>query len=367
MRDLIIVSGYYGFDNLGDEAILEEIVSELKRLTSPQNIIILSANPGKTASQYGVRSELRTDFVLLSQLCQQARLFISGGGGLFQNTKSLGSILFYALQIFVAKAKGANVMIYAQGIGPLRGKIAEWITRRAFQLSNAICVRDSGSKAMLDRWGVEDASQTADPVWCLESQRLPESVESQINNIHASKLIGLSLRTSHNLSEAHLDALVKALKSSLPETAHILLLPLQMNQDKELLEQFGEKWRAAGGAGTLLDTSALQFPSQWISLFGRCKLVVAMRLHAVIMALKAGIAVAGIAYDPKVEHVLAEFEQPILILAKDAPGNDWTQLLKSAVQDSERLSHKAMRKAEGAKKLACQNFQMLDRILGTQT
>jgi polysaccharide pyruvyl transferase CsaB len=366
MRDLIIVSGYYGFDNLGDEAILEEIVAELKRVTQPNNIVVLSANPGKTAAQFGVRSELRTDLVLFNELCQQAKLFISGGGGLFQNTKSLGSVIFYALQIFVAKSKGTAVMIYAQGIGPLRGKIAEWLTRRVFQVSDVVAVRDAGSKAILDGWGVP-GSQTADPVWCLDSQRLPASVDQQISAIAASKLIGLSLRTSHNFTDAHLDALVKGLKSALPETAHILLLPLQLNQDKELLDQFGSKWRAVGGSCTMLDTSSIQYPSQWISLFSRCKLVVAMRLHAVIMALKAGVAVAGIAYDPKVEHVLTEFEQPILILAKDAHAADWEQVLKTAVVDSERLSHKAMRKAEGAKKLACQNFQLLAKILGMQT
>jgi polysaccharide pyruvyl transferase CsaB len=366
MRNLIIVSGYYGFDNLGDEAILEELVAELKRLTDPQNIVVLSANPGKTSAQFGVRSELRTDLILFSQLCQEAKVFVSGGGGLFQNTKSLGSIMFYALQIFIAKAKGAAVMVYAQGIGPLRGMAAEWLTKRAFSVTDVIAVRDAASKAILDKWSIP-AAQTADPVWCLDSQRLPASVTDQINAIAASKLIGLSLRTSHNFTDAHLDSLVKALKSSLSETAHILLLPLQMDQDKELLEQFGTKWRSTGGSATMLDTSALQYPSQWISLFGRCKLVVAMRLHAVIMALKAGVAVAGIAYDPKVEHVLAEFEQPILILAKEPQSGDWDDLLKTAVVDSDRLSRKAMRKAEGAKKLACQNFQLLAKILGMQT
>lgn len=365
MRDLIIVSGYYGFDNLGDEAILEELVTELKRLAKPEEIVILSADPQATSQKFGVRSEPRTDFALFAQLCSRAKLFVSGGGGLFQNTKSLGSIVFYALQIFIAKSKGAAVLIYAQGIGPLRGKIADWVTRQAFLVCDVIAVRDNASKAILDRWGVK-GFQTADPVWCLESQRLPQPVTDALNSIAASKLVGLSLRTSHNFNETHLDALVKALKAALPETAHILLLPLQMDQDKELLEQFGAKWRSEGRAATLVDTSPLTYPSQWISLFGRCKLVVAMRLHAVIMALKAGVAVAGIAYDPKVEQVLNEFEQPILILANNHVASDWLQLLESAVTDGDRLSHKAMRKAEGAKKLACQNFQLLAKILNTQ-
>lgn len=366
MRDLIVVSGYYGFDNLGDEAILEELVAELKRVSPADKIVILSATPEKTASLFGVTAYKRTDLAAFSQLCERARLFISGGGGLFQNTRTLGSIVFYALQVLIAKAKGAAVMIYAQGIGPLNGFLADWLTRRAFALADIVAVRDSASKAILDRWEVPGA-QTADPVWCLEAQRLPAAVDAQLQDISASKLIGLSLRESHNFSDAHLEALVNAMATSLPESAHILLLPLQMSQDKQLLESFQQKWLKLGRQATLIDTTSMQYPSQWISLFGRCKLVIGMRLHALIMALKAGVAVAGLAYDPKVTQVLTEFDQPILILAKEPQQSDWEQLLKTAISDTDRLSHRAMKKAEGAKKLACQNFQLVARILNTQT
>ncbi len=366
MRDLIIVSGYYGFDNLGDEAILEQLLVELKRIVPGQSIVVLSANPLKTAAQFNVRSEPRMDLRRLWQLSQQARLFVSGGGGLFQNIKSLKSVLFYSAQVLVAKACGAKVMIYAQGIGPLYGHLAEWITCRTFSLADIVAVRDSGSRQLLERWGLS-GSQTADPVWCLESQPLPQALTAQLENIQASELIGLSLRTSHNFAEQDLDELVAALLSSLSEKAHILLLPLQANEDKELLAKFAGKWHLQGRQSTLIDTETLKYPSQWISLFGRCKLVVAMRLHALIMALKAGVAVAGIAYDPKVTQVLGEFEQPILILAKERQAGDWEQSLKTAVTDSDQLSKNAMKKAEGAKKLACQNFLLLAKLLDAQT
>lgn len=366
MRDLIIVSGYYGFENLGDEAILEELVTELKQLSPPEKIVVLSANPSKTAELFGVRSERRTDLALFSQLCKQAKMFVSGGGGLFQNTRTIGSVVFYSLQIMLAKAQGARVVIYAQGIGPLRGKLANWLTRRAFSLADGIAVRDSGSKQLLEQWQVPGI-QTADPVWCLENKRLPSAVEEQLNAIAAARLVGLSLRPSYNFTEDHLDKLVTALSAALPENAHILLLALQPAQDREILEQFSAKWRAQSRNATFVDTSTITHPSQWISLFGRCKLVVAMRLHALIMALKAGVAVSGIAYDPKVTEVLTEFEQPILILAKEPHSGDWEQLLKEAVADSDKLGRRAMKKAEAAKKLACQNFQVLARISNTQT
>ncbi len=45
-------------------------------------------------------------------------------------------------------------------------------------------------------------------------------------------------------------------------------------------------------------------------------LVVAMRLHALIFALKEGVPVVGLTYDAKVEHVLNQFGQANLNFAK---------------------------------------------------
>ena len=364
-RALVVVSGYYGFDNLGDEAILEELTNELKRLVKPENIVVLSANPNATAELFGVRSHDRSDILGFAELCSRAQLFVSGGGGLFQNTRTLGSIFFYSLQMMLAKSRGAKVAVYAQGIGPLRGKVAEWLTKRSFMLADAIAIRDGGSKQMLDSWGIP-ASQTADPVWCLDQRKLPDDVDQALNSIKARFLVGLSLRPSHNFGEAHMSALVESLKLSVPESCHVILLPLQSAQDVPQLEQFAKLWKQAGRESTLIKTDSLRYPAQWISLFSRCKIMVGMRLHALIMSLKAGVPVVGIAYDPKVSHLMAEFEQPTLILTKEPQQNEWQQTMKAAFEDTDKLARRAMRKAEGAKKLACQNFDMLARILSTQ-
>lgn len=364
-RQYVVVSGYYGYDNLGDEAILEELTNELKKLVKPENIIVLSADPEKTAKLFGVGAMERTDLLGIADLCKVSRLFVSGGGGLFQNTRSIGSIVFYGFQIAMARAFGAPVLIYAQGIGPIRGQLAEWITKKAFSAATAILVRDSASKALLTQWGL-NAEQTADPVWCLAQKKLPAAMTQQLEAVKSSKLVALSLRTSHNFSDTHLTTLVDAMLDALPESAHVLLLPLQMNQDKDLLVRFASQWKAKGRDATLMDTTSMQYPSEWITLFGKCKLVVGMRLHALIMALKAGVPVVGIAYDPKVSQLLADFEQPSLILAKECELAPWQETLKTAFADADKLGRKAMKKAEGAKKLACQNFEMLDRILNAQ-
>lgn len=365
-RPLVFVSGYYGFDNLGDEAILEELCAELKQLVKPEEIVVLSANPELTARRYGVRSIQRKDLLGFWTELSQARLFISGGGGLFQNTKTLGSIFFYGLQILMAKAHQVPVLIYAQGIGPLQGKLAQNLCHQFFAQANEIILRDDASMAILESWGLK-GTRSADPVFNLAPSELPPELQNQLDKCGAakarSKCIGLSLRPSPNLSHEHLQQLADGLDASVSKTDRLLLLPLQIEQDLAVLQEFDKIWQAKGREAAILDTRALELPSQWVGVFAQLKLLVGMRLHAIIMTLKSGRPVAGIAYDPKVTQVLAEFGQSCLILTKETEGKDWPEQLKTVANGLESYSSLAVSKAATAKELACQNFSILARML----
>ena len=363
-RKLVLISGYYGFDNLGDEAILEQLINELKQRVDANDIVVLSANPDVTSKRYGVRAMQRKSFGEFWNILTQARMFISGGGGLFQNTKTLGSILFYGLQILMAKAHNVPTLIYAQGIGPLRGKLAENMCRQFFSQTTQITVRDDASMRILESWQLP-ALRTADPVWNLEPQEAPIEILNQIKDSGAEpqKYVGLSLRPSHELTDEHLKRLAEGLAAITTESQKLVLLPLQKDQDLPVLEKFQRLWTERGRSSIMLDVSALEYPSQWAALFTKFDFVVAMRLHALIFALKAGMPVAGIAYDPKVTQLLAEFEQSCLILTKESAPELWVEELKSF--NTRRSSHtrSCKRHLESAKKLACQNSACIDRIL----
>lgn len=368
MRDLILVSGYYGFDNLGDEAILEQLVSELKRLVSPWRIVVLSADPAGTGRRYGIRAASRWDLSATVALMRRARLFVSGGGGLFQDTRSAGSVAFYAGQILLARTLGAPAVIYAQGVGPLRRAISRALSRTAFRLCSAISVRDDASHLMLSGWGIK-ARRTADPVWALAPSPLPEAVRRRLDICPGSRppLVGISLRQTGQFTYGHVEVLDEALAHCLPGHAQLVMLPLQKVQDDQPLCQLAALWHRRGRQAIMLDPQELEKPSQWLSVMAELDLLVAMRLHALIMALKQGTPVVGIAYDPKVSSLLREFEQPILNLAKEVERQRWTEVIGSAFSSRDALSRRAVQGAETAKDLACQNFNLLARMLGMQS
>ena len=56
MTKNICISGYYGFDNFGDETILQVLVENLKEFLDKPKITVFSVNPNKTSQRLGVES-----------------------------------------------------------------------------------------------------------------------------------------------------------------------------------------------------------------------------------------------------------------------------------------------------------------------
>lgn len=371
-RDLVIVSGYYGFDNLGDEAILEELIRELACLVERERIVILSNNPESTRARFSVTSVDRWRLAGIVPLLRRTRLLVSGGGGLFQDTVSIKSVVYYAGLIFLARLCGARTLIYAQGLGPLRGSLARKLTAMAISRCEAVTVRDASSRALLESWGIPSVL-SADPVWRLETTPLPAEMAAALDEMRRqhpeSLFVGLSVRSSAGFGAAGAGELVERLLDSLPEHTVLAPLVLQENQDRDLLNLASKRWSEAGRRTLEFDSGAFSrlLPSQWLELIGSLDLVVGMRLHSLIMALSRGVPVVGLSYDPKVEHVMREFEQPFLNLARGGDAGSEVALLpglvNQAVRGRQELGSIARGHASTACELACQNFAILDKIL----
>jgi polysaccharide pyruvyl transferase CsaB len=369
-RNLIVVSGYYGFDNLGDEAILEELLAELSEIAGRDQIVVLSNTPDSTTQKFGVASANRWQLSEIAPLLRRTKLFISGGGGLFQDTSSSASVIYYGGLICMAKALGTKTLIYAQGLGPLRTAIGKFATRAAFNLADAVTVRDDKSLAMLNAWGLS-GELTEDPVWLLKSGVLPDSIAKQMAQLKKEhkKLVGLSLREGAGFTRAHISQLALSLDKALPQDAAIVALPMQKDLDQPALDAFADDFQALGRLCHRLTFEDLVLPSQWLSLIGLFDLVVGMRLHSLIMSLSSGVPVVGIAYDPKVARVLGQFDQPNLSYTKGQSEktsenkDEWLKVLSQALKESTSYKKKASQGAIRCKELACQNPLIIAKML----
>jgi polysaccharide pyruvyl transferase WcaK-like protein len=183
--------------------------------------------------------------------------------------------------------------------------------------------------------------------------------------------MGLSIRESHHIRRSTVEAMAHSLAADASEGTVLIPLILQRNQDAELLAAFSAIWKAKGLTTLDLNFSLIDRPSQWLSLLSQMDFVVGMRFHALLMALKSGVPAVGLAYDPKVSYLMKNFEQPCLILAKSSSENndaalaaELANLVRNAISDVPNFQERAVRVTASQNQLACQNFDVIARILG---
>src|SRR5690554_2806609 len=146
----LLLSGYYGFGNLGDEAILSGLVGALTG--RGHQVTVLSSDPVATAEQHGVAAAHRTRGVIGALLRND--VLVSGGGGLLQDATSARSLTYYLAVIRLARLLGKRAAVYGQSLGPLTdaGK------RRVARALDGVPAfwRDEQSRAQARELGLDD-------------------------------------------------------------------------------------------------------------------------------------------------------------------------------------------------------------------
>ena len=94
----IAISGYYGFKNFGDEAILSVLVNHLKSLQNT-DITVFSSDVEYTEKTYGVKVVKRFCLKNVLKTIKDCDVLVSGGGSLLQDVTSLKSLIYYAFII----------------------------------------------------------------------------------------------------------------------------------------------------------------------------------------------------------------------------------------------------------------------------
>jgi polysaccharide pyruvyl transferase CsaB len=313
----ILISGYYGFDNFGDEAILKVLTDKLKNPDS--SIRVLSANPKKTESLYGVNAtqSLCLFQTVLSVL--QCDVLISGGGSLLQDVTSLKSLLYYLFVIKTALFFRKKVIIFAQGIGPINNKFGLFLTKRILKKCSLITVRDEKSLFLLRGWGLKP-ELVCDPLFDV----------SMVGPIPLNK-VGIQLRNFKTLKENLLIKLANQISKEFFDS-EIEIYSFQDGIDLDVCQRFEKILRSIN---PLIQTKVIsnQTPKEILNKFSKLEYMIAMRFHANLIALKYGIKTLAICYDEKVEKLAQEAKIPFVsMLANENYDDAFAQL-----KDLERL------------------------------
>ena len=338
----VVISGYYGFDNAGDEAVLAAMLADLRRLCPDLEPVVLSGAPARTARRHGVHAIPRLAPTAVRQALRGADLFISGGGTLLQDATGWGSVPYYGGLMMLAQRSGVPVFVYAQGIGPLRRPVLRRWAGRALAAARGVTVRDAASAAEARRLGVpaERLAVTADPVFGFAGggggAALSGAAERLLSSLPDGPIIGVSLRPVPGggppvparalsggsapepdgdpapVAVADLaDRVAAGLRPRLAALgARALPLPLYPAQDAPLLAGL----QAALGPWAVpwppqVDPAAFS-PGDWLAVCRRLDLCLTMRLHGLIFAACAGVPFVACGDDPKLAGHVDELGLP---------------------------------------------------------
>ncbi len=301
-----VVSGYYGYGNLGDDAILYAMDRQLAGMEPPVRLTVLSRNPGQTRKQYGLPAVRRFSPFGVYRALKNSDVLISGGGSLLQDKTSTRSLLYYLAVIRMAKGMKKPVFLYANGIGPLTQEKNRSRVKRVLGTCDGITLRDRGSLEELERLGLnrQDAAVTGDPVFAL----MPESGSPDLSGLglpERGSYVGISVRPLPGNQNyiREFAALSDRLSRELGKT--VVFLVMQTPGDEDISRQV----RALMEEPSYLVKTPGE-PETMLALMEKLDVVVSMRLHTLIFAAAAGVPMVGCVYDPKVEALLGTLGMP---------------------------------------------------------
>lgn len=289
----IAISGYYGFKNFGDEAILSVLVNHLKSLQN-SDITVFSSDVEYTEKTYGVKAVKRFCLKNVLKTIKDCDVLVSGGGSLLQDVTSLKSLIYYAFIIAMGLFFNKKVVIFAQGIGPLNSNVAQNIVKNLLKYCSYVTVRDENSLKLLEKLGIK-SELVCDPIYSLDIKSEPQN-----------GVVGVQLRDFKTMNQELLQKLALLIVTKFSDKK-IEIFSLQKTQDLDLCKRFEAIVKSFNP-----DICTEIVEDDIVNRLSRLEYLIGMRFHAVLVALKCGVKTCAINYDVKVEKIATDAKIPLI-------------------------------------------------------
>lgn len=371
----VVVSGYYGFGNLGDESLLDIIASSLAQEIPGVKIAALTKNPRADAPRTGLKCVSRFHVPKVWRVLGKSRLLISGGGSLLQDKTSKRSLSYYAWVIRAAGMQKTKTAVLANGIGPISYPFNKRLTAKVVSCADEVSVRDSDSRNELIRIGVQPDKirVSADPAFLIRPAD-DEAVAKTMAKLGVTGgFFAVSVRPLGKPEEdsAENECVIREIAAACEEITEKygltpVIIPMQEVQDGKICESLYGRLKSRG--------AVMYRPANAPELIGVLKhaeMVMSMRLHLVIFASSAGVPVIGLSYDPKVNSMLLQLGQSHCVdLVQRKSRKDFTGLTAEIVSHTDAVMENRgaigeylAQKAEEMRRLCREDFVKIRQML----
>lgn len=318
----VILSGYYGFGNMGDESLLSVISSSVAKACPGVRITALTKHPKKDSERTGLRCVNRMNLPAVWREMGRGKLFLSGGGSLLQDATSGKSLQYYTALLKLAKKRGMKTFVYANGIGPIRREENRVFTGQVVSGCDEISVRDPDSLEELVSMGVarDKIRLSADPAFLLPvpgaEERRRIMTRLGLEELTEGGYVIISLRhlgrKRDSQGDDRLAGEMAKLCGWLAKECGLaaVLVPMQPKNDSGLCMETAARAASSARADVPVKVAFPGSARDLLALTAGAKMAVGMRLHCLIYAAAAGVPVIGLSYDPKVDALMKCLGQP---------------------------------------------------------
>nr|AUG32173.1 hypothetical protein PLO_166 [Paulinella longichromatophora] len=305
----ILICGYYGEGNLGDDAILRALLDTLPREFLP---IVTSYNQWYIQNYFKVKTVARRSITKVVKSMLKSDILLLGGGSLLQDSTSLRSLLYYGTIITVARIQGKTIILWAQGLGPLERSSSHFFARQLLHAVTGISWRDAKSKKMSENWKIQ-TTLGDDPVW-----GYPQQCWAGIDGP-----IVVCWKPTHLLNLAKWSSLLLELDIlSYKCEKPVWWIPFHKTEDLGLLADLQFYKLIPQRLAKISFEYCVNTPAEALSIFRQASIVLSMRLHALILASLAGAPCEALSCDPKI-NIAAEYMKIHCIdMKSDSPFNN---------------------------------------------
>jgi polysaccharide pyruvyl transferase CsaB len=312
-RDRVLrvgISGSYGGLNLGDEAILESIVTQL-RDSFPAEITVFSRDPDDTLARHDVERAVHARSLTRREVraeVERLDLFILGGGGILYDHEATT----YLREVFLAHELGIPVVVYAISAGPLDDPRARKAVREALEPAALVTVRDRPARKLLEDVGLEkDILVTADPAFLLNPMPVSDDILKR-EGLDGKKLVGFSVRepgpAAPDIDVNHYQALLANAADFMVDRLDVDIVFVPMERLKMDLQQSHAVVSRMQCAQRATVLRGAYTSGEVLSLMSRFEFAVGMRLHFLIFAALQGVPFVALPYASKVLGLVQDLD-----------------------------------------------------------
>ena len=288
----IVLCGYYGFGNLGDDALLSCAIEKLKSKYPDKNLSVICHNPKAIELRYGIRAVGRKNVRGMLREIAGAEKMVLGGGSILQNSSSMRSLRFYCALIRFAAKKGVEIELMSNGLGPLRGKRAQKLASKALRHCFRLSFRDASSAKTATTLGCDkekiciedDLSSSLSPCSEARLERLTKKLDIYEKPF---ALVGIKGKSKQKERKKIAEAILSQKNAGLLPVFTVM----HAKQDKRISRKMAKRL----GGIIICGLS----PAELLALAGRAKIALGNRYHLLYLARRQNVPIIPIGDDPK--------------------------------------------------------------------